>query len=450
MRPTDSQPFGPGVSPLLTDLYQLTMGASYFATGKKELATFSLFIREPPYSKRNFYVAAGLDVALRSLCNLRFSHSEAAYLKSTDLFKNDFLTYLKNFRFSGDVVALSEGTLCFANEPLLEVTAPIIEAQLVETLLINLIGFQTMIASKAARCVHAAKNRGVIDFGLRRAQGRDAGMLAARATYLAGFGATSNVLAGKMWKIPISGTMAHSYVTAFENEEAAFTAFAKDFGSKSVFLIDTYDILEGARVAAKVANRMRSEGRQLLGVRLDSGNMVALSRKVRRILDDAGCHAVKIFASSGFDEFKIREVLAQKAAIDAFGVGNKVAVSADEPYLNIVYKMVHYGTRPVRKNSPGKRTLAGKKQVFRQCNRDGLFARDIIGVRDETGDDARALLEPVMRKGEWVSERPDLEKSRSRFKTEFNLLPNQYKALELLPPEKRFSVAISTSLARQQ
>ena len=451
MRPSVPPSFETGVSPLLTDLYQLTMGAGYFAAGKIESATFSLFIRETFHSKRNYYVAAGLNMALQVLRDLRFSDDDLAYLKSTTLFKSDFLTYLKDFRFSGDAVALPEGTIFFADEPILEITAPVIEAQLVETILINLIGFQTMIASKAARCIYAAKGRGVIDFGLRRAQGRDAGMLAARSTYLAGFSATSNVLAGKKWGIPISGTMAHSYVTAFENEEKAFTAFAQDFGAKSVFLIDTYDTLEGASIAAKVAKKMqKNDGVELLGVRIDSGDMVDLSQKVRSILDDAGCHAVKIFASSGFDEFKIHDVLAKEAAIDAFGVGNKVAVSADEPYLNIVYKMVHYGKRPVHKKSPGKKTLAGQKQLFRQFNSDGTLAQDTIGLRDESIPNTQVLLKPMMRRGALYDSLSDLEESCARFQKQFTLLPGRYKTLEPLLHEKRFPVMISPSLAELQ
>ncbi len=439
------------ISPLLTDLYQLTMGAAYFASGKTDRATFSLFIRESPYTKRNFYVAAGLNMALETLRDLKFTDNDLDYLKSTGLFKADFLAYLKDFQFSGDLWALPEGSIFFANEPILEITAPVIEAQLVETLLINLIGFQTMVASKAARCVYAAKGRPVMDFGLRRAHGKDAGMLAARSTYLAGFGATSNVLAGKKWGIPVSGTMAHSYVMAFENEEAAFLAFAKDFGSKSVFLIDTYDTLEGARIAAKVANQMREkEGTELLGVRIDSGDMVNLSRKVRTILDDAGCQTVKIFVSSGFDEFKIQDALRKGAAIDAFGVGNKVAVSADEPYLNIVYKMVHFGTRPVHKKSPGKKTLAGQKQLYRQFNSEGVFTRDTIGLRDESIPDSQVLLKAMMRKGQMYDELLGLEDIRARLKKQFDLLPDQYKVLEPLLQEERYPVMITPKLTTLQ
>lgn len=432
-------------SPLFTDLYELTMAAGYHAAGIDATATFSMFVRRSP--RRNFFVAAGLEDALRWLSNLKFSRSDISYLREQSLFTDDFLNRLERFRFTGKVRAMAEGTIFFPDEPVMEITAPIIEAQIAETFLLNTVGFQTLIATKAARCVHAARGRGLIDFSLRRTQGRDAGMKVARSTWLAGFAATSNVLAGKRWGIPISGTMAHSYVGAFDRETDAFAAYADLFPAGSVFLIDTYDPLRGAENAVKVALKMKEEGKSLIGVRLDSGDMVALSRAVRRILDDAGLSDVKIFASSGFDEFKIADALAKGAKIDAFGVGTKMGVSADAPYLDIVYKMVRLGDRNVRKLSPGKVTLAGSKQVFRKVDDAGRFLEDAIGTHDERIETASPLLEPVMENGRTVRELPALADSRSRFEKDFACLDDRYKSIDK-PHE--YPVAISPRLAALQ
>jgi nicotinate phosphoribosyltransferase len=321
-------------SPLFIDLYELTMAASYYAHQVFSTATFSLFIRDN-HLTRNYFVAAGLEDALDGLAGFRFSEQDIQYLKTTGLFSHDFISYLAQLRFSWDIRAMPEGTIFFANEPVLEVTAPIIEAQLIETFMLNTIGFQTMVASKAARCIHAAKGRPLIDFSLRRTQGQDAGNKVARSTYLAGFAATSNVLAGKIYDIPISGTMAHSYIAAFDSELDAFSAYSETFPDNSIFLIDTYDTLEGARNAVKAAKAMKKRGNSLIGVRLDSGDMADLSQKVRKIFDDAELFDVKIFVSSGFDEFKIEKVISEDAKIDAFGVGTKVGVSADAPYVPV-------------------------------------------------------------------------------------------------------------------
>jgi nicotinate phosphoribosyltransferase len=414
--------------PLFTDLYELTMTAGYFAHRVLDTATFSLYIRDV-YSTRNFFVAAGLEQVLDELAGFRFSDIEIDYLKTTGRFSADFLSFLKQLRFSGDVYAMPEGTVFFANEPVLEVTAPIIEAQLLETFLLNTVGFQTMIASKAARCFHAAAGRPLIDFSLRRTQGRDAGLNVARCTFIAGFTATSNVLAGKIYGIPISGTMAHSYVGAFDSEKDAFLAYSETFPDQCIFLIDTYDTLEGAKNAAAVAKEMKKKGRTLIGVRLDSGDTVSLSQGVRRILDDAGLYNVKIFASSGFDEFKIAKVLSEGARIDAFGVGTKLGVSSDAPFVDIVYKMVHFKDRDVRKLSPGKVTLAGEKQVFRKKNSKGYFIEDIIGVRDEHILESEPLLEKVMENGNVLRAPPLLEDIRKRFELNFSRLDEKYKSI---------------------
>lgn len=414
--------------PLFTDLYELTMAASYFAHQVFSTATFSLFIRED-YLKRNFFVAAGLEDVLNELAAFRFSEQDITYLQTTSFFSKDFLSYLAGLRFSGKIFAMPEGTIFFANEPVLEVTAPIIEAQLIETFLLNTIGFQSMIASKAARCVHVAGNRPLIDFSLRRTQGQDAGHNVARSTYLAGFAATSNVLAGQIYGIPISGTMAHSYIEAFSGDLAAFSAYSETFPDNSIFLIDTYNTIDGAKHAITVAKQMKEKGHSLIGVRLDSGDMVELSQKVRKIFDDAGLSDVKIFASSGFDEFKIANVISQGAKIDAFGVGTKVGVSADAPYLDVVYKMVHFKDRDVRKLSPGKITLAGEKQVFRKSDPNGRYLEDIIGLRDDIVDQGTPLLKKVMENGEILQPHPSLQAIRESFKKNFALLDERYKAI---------------------
>jgi nicotinate phosphoribosyltransferase len=408
------------------------MAAGYHAQGMMSNATFSLFVRDYPH-QRSYFVAAGLQDALDELENMRFSEGDIAYLQDTRLFGDDFLHYLESFRFSGEVVAMPEGTIFFANEPVMEVSAPLIEAQIVETFLLNTLGFQTLVATKAARCFHAAQGRPLIDFSLRRTQGHDAGLRVARSTYIAGFASTSNVLAGQLYGIPISGTMAHSYIQSFGNDGAAFSAFAEVFPDNAVFLIDTYDTLEGARETVRVARALKRKGIVPVGVRLDSGDMVELSREVRKILDAGGFPEIKIFASSGFDEFKIADVLSRGAQIDAFGVGTKVGVSNDAPYLDVVYKLVRYRKRDVRKYSPGKATLAGKKQVFRVRDARRCFREDYIGRRDDTVAGGLPLLETVMQGGRLLRPHPPLEKLRERFRQGFDGLNSTLKQLSAEP-----------------
>jgi nicotinate phosphoribosyltransferase len=432
--------------PLFTDLYELTMAASYFANKVFDVATFSLYIRDV-YATRNYFVAAGLEQVLDELAAFQFSDQDISYLQSTGRFSEQFLNYLRQLRFTGEVNAMPEGTVFFANEPVMEVTAPIVEAQLIETFVLNTIGFQTMIASKAARCYHAAAGRPLIDFSLRRTQGQDAGIKVARSTFIAGFAATSNVLAGKIYGIPISGTMAHSYVSAFDNELDAFFAYADTFPDHSIFLIDTYDSVEGARHAAAVAKEMQKRGHTLIGVRLDSGDMVSLSREVRKIFDDAGLYDVKIYASSGFDEFKIAKVISEGATIDAFGVGTKVGVSADAPFVDVVYKMVRFKGRDVRKLSPGKVTLAGEKQVFRKSDQNGRYLEDIIGRRDEIIAEGKPLLEKVMENGHLLRPHPQLQMLQEKFKENFAALDDGYKSIQ---NHKAYPVKLSTRLENLQ
>jgi nicotinate phosphoribosyltransferase len=417
---------------LVTDLYEFTMAASYFENRMVEPAAFSLFIRKYP-PNRAYFVAAGLEDLLRYLANFQFSEGDLAYLKSTGMFRKDFLRYLKAMRFTGGVRALPEGEIFFAHEPILEISAPVIEAQIVETLVINTIQIQSMIATKAARCVHGAAGRGLVDFSLRRTHGIDAGLKVARSSYITGFVGTSNVLAGKLYSIPTAGTMAHSYVSSFGNEIEAFRAFARSFPKTSIFLIDTYDTVAGAEKAVIVGQEMAQRGDRLLGVRLDSGDMIRLSQEVRRILNEAGLEGTKVFASGSFDEYEIAEAIKKGAKIDAFGVGTKLGVSADAPYLDIVYKLVQYGERPIMKFSTGKANLPGEKQVFRKTDSQGHFIEDVMGTADEAVQGARPLLEPVMENGKLLRDHPSLQDIREHFKRSFQALDEKYKALKEPP-----------------
>ena len=418
------------LSPLFTDLYELTMMFAYMENHLAGNATFSLFIRRSAAVNRGYFVAAGLDDALSGLERMRFSQSDMDYLQSLNLFSEEFIRSLAQFRFTGDVWAMPEGTIYFADEPMMEVTAPIAEAQLVETFLINVLGFQTNIATKALRCVHAAQGRPIADFSLRRTQGLDAGMQVARNAYISGFTGTSNVLAGKTYGIPVSGTMAHSFVLTLGSDVEAFRAYARSFPDNCIFLIDTHDVIDGAHSAVNVALHMAREGHLLKGVRIDSGEMVETSRKVRKVLNDAGLHLVQVIATSGFDEFEIEKVLSSGAAIDAFGVGTKLGVSADTPYLDMVYKLARYDERDVKKTSPGKITLAGEKQVFRRTDQTGRFLTDILGVRSEAIEDTAPILIKVMENGRRIQPSPTLPEIRKKIQAGFSCLDDRYKYLD--------------------
>ena len=357
---------------LFADLYELTMAACYFENGMFAPATFSLYIRKyGPH--RSYLVSAGLEEVLDFLERFQFMPDELDFLQSTGLFSIDFLNYLERLRFTGELFAIPEGRLFFKDEPILEITAPVIEAQLIESFIINAVNLQVSIASKAARCIHAAGGKNLVDFSLRRTQGTDAGMKVARASYIAGFGGTSNVLAGKLYSIPISGTMAHSFVLSFEEEIEAFRAFARTFPDRTVLLIDTYDTVSGAKKAAAVGREMLEGGHMLKGVRLDSGDIAKLSKEVRRILDEAGLKEVIIFASGGFDEFEIEEVLSKGARVDAFGVGTKMGVSADAPYNDIAYKLVEY--QPSRIETKQGKKDPGESETGVQRNQGGQNER---------------------------------------------------------------------------
>ena len=431
---------------IMTDLYELTMAASYFEQEMFAPATFSLMVRQYP-PKRSYLVCAGLDPLLDYLESFHFRPDDLEYLEQTSLFPDKFLQFLETLRFTGEVRAIPEGRIAFCDEPLVEITAPVMQAQLVETFVINSINLPTLVATKASRCHYAAGERRLVDFSLRRTHGMDAGLMVARSSFIGGFIGTSNVQAGKIYDLPIYGTMAHSYVESFDREIESFRAFAKSFPDNTVLLIDTYDTLAGARKAVTVAREMRQAGQSLRAVRLDSGDMVQLSKQVREIFDESGLPEVKIFASGGFDEFKIQKILTAGAIIDAFGVGTKMGVSADAPYLDMAYKMVMYNGRPVMKLSTGKVSLAGPKQVFRQRHEQGFFRRDLIGLLEEEVADSESLLERVMQDGKRLLPRQPLPKIQKRFREEFSLLPEIYKDLEGNP---NYTVEVTPQLQALQ
>ncbi|MGH8975148.1 MAG: nicotinate phosphoribosyltransferase [Acidimicrobiia bacterium] len=411
---------------LLTDLYEFTMAAALVAEGKADLpSVFSLFIRRLPPS-RGFLVATGLDDVLRFLDALAFTPEDVAALERLFPFDGAFLDWLPRVRFTGRVRAVPEGRIVFAGEPLLEIEAPFAEAQLLETYLLNQMTFQTAIATKAARCRHAAGGRALVDFSLRRTHGTDAGMKAARCAALAGFAGTSNVAAAGRWGMPASGTMAHSFVTAFDSELEAFRAFARHHRADPVLLVDTYDTATGVDHAVVVARELAAEGRRLAAIRLDSGDLGSLARMARERLDTAGFHDVKIFASGGLDEYGIAQLVAAGAPVDGFGVGTAFGVSEDAPTLESVYKLVEIDGRPVFKASTGKATLPGAKQVWRRPG----FAGDILALAGEAAPAAGAkpLLEVVE-----PAAAPDpvaaVAEARARFESDWEHLPPEVRDL---------------------
>lgn len=409
---------------LFTDLYELTMAAAFFREGMREPATFSLFARRLPTS-RAFLVAAGLEDALEYARGLRFEPDAIEYLRSLGRFEPEFLAWLGTLRFTGEIRAVAEGTVMFPDEPLLEVTAPVIEAQLLESALLNALHLQTVLASKAARVVLAARGKDLAEFGLRRSHGTDAALKAARCAWMAGFGSTSNVLAGRTYGIPVSGTMAHSFVTAFGDELEAFRAYARAFPDSATLLIDSYDTLDGARKAVVVARELAAEGHALAGVRLDSGDLAALSPEVRRILDEGGFPRVRIVASGGLDEHDIDMLLAAGAPVDAFGVGTRLNVSADAPSLDLVYKLVRYGGRDVLKLSEGKETWVGAKALYRTVGPDGKAVGDVLALEEEPPPPGggESLLQVVMREGAPVRGLPSLEEVRRHCASQLGILP---------------------------
>jgi nicotinate phosphoribosyltransferase len=431
-----------GTPALLVDLYELTMAESYVREGIADRpATFELFCRTLPRGW-GYLLAAGIDDTLDLLEELRFDEAELTYLRSTGLFGDELLERLAGLRFTGEVRAMREGTVFFAGEPVLEIAAPLLEAQLVETAVLGHVHHQSLIAGKAARCVDAAQGRTLSEFGLRRSHGGEAGIRVARSSYLAGFDSTSDVLAGQRYGIPVAGTMAHSYVACFEDETAAFEAFTRAYPRGATLLIDTYDTLRGAERAAEVGRALAAHAGRLGGVRIDSGDLLELSAVVRRTLDEAGLAEARIFASGNLDEHEIAHLVAAAAPIDGFGVGSRLAVSADAPYLDAVYKLVAYNGKPVLKLSPGKETLPGSKQVWRRLEH-GRFAGDVVGL---PGSDAPAgaepLLEPMLAGGGRLV-RGGLPEARERAAAQRAALPSAHRALDAEP----YPVEVGAALA---
>jgi nicotinate phosphoribosyltransferase len=410
---------------LQTDLYELNMAASYLRRGMTEPATFSLFVRELPPSW-GFLVPSGLERCLDYLEDLRFGEEDLDYLRREQGYPEDVLRAFADLRFTGEVRGIPEGRVAFPEEPILEVTAPLPEAQLAETLLLNQITFQTAIASKAARCRLAAPGKTLVDFSFRRVHGIEAATAVARATAIVGFAATSNVEAARTLGLQATGTMAHSYVEAFPTETEAFRAFAQDHPDRVILLVDTYDTAAGVEKAIEVGRELAARGGRLAGIRLDSGDLDALARGAREMLDAAGMSDTQILASGGLDEHAIADLEGSGAPIDAYGVGTKMGVSADAPYLDSVYKLVSYDGQPVAKLSVAKATLPGSKQVWRQAGWTG----DVVGLRDEEGPPgAEALLVPVMERGRRSSDE-GLEEAAARFAADLAALPDGLRSLE--------------------
>lgn len=427
---------------LLTDLYEMTMAASYFAEGMNYPATFELFSRQLP-PRRNFLIACGLDPALEYLGTLRFSSEDLDYLRGLGIFDEDFLDFLGELRFSGEVWAIPEGEALFPPEPVLRVTAPLIEAQIVETYLLNCIDFHTLIASKAARVALASAGRPFVDFSARRTHGGDAAIHAARASFVGGAAATSNLLAGKKFGIPVSGTMAHSYVMTFPDEAVAFKAFARKFPERTTLLIDTFDVIEGARKAAAVADELVAEGIQVSAVRIDSGDLAMLAPAVRRTLDESGHPEIQIFVSGDLDEDRIAALMSEGAPIDGFGVGTQLGTGGDAPALGGAYKLVHDAHGPKLKLSEGKATMPGVKQVFRFVE-EGRYARDLIALAEEPPPKgADPLLERVMDGGQRIGPAPTLEELRERCRSSLKALPEHLRSLDQSKP---YEVSISPAL----
>jgi nicotinate phosphoribosyltransferase len=436
----------PGASALLTDLYQLTMLQGYFERGMEDTAVFEFFVRKLP-AGRNFLVAGGLEQALSYLEQFQFADREVAWLDRLDRFSIEFLDYLKTLRFTGDVDAMPEGTVFFPEEPIVRVVAPLPQAQIIESRLINLLHYQTLIASKAARSVLSAPDKLLVDFGMRRAHGAEAALLAARASYLAGFSGTATVLAGAHFGIPVFGTMAHSYVQAHDDEAEAFESFARAQPENVVLLIDTYDTEAAASKVVHLAHRLAGAGISVKGVRIDSGDLAHHAIRVRRILDEGGLRDTTIFASGGLDEYELARLVRTHAPIDGFGIGTAMDTSADVPYLDCAYKLQEYAGRPRRKRSEGKATWPGRKQVVRVLDNRGTLHHDVLTTQDDEHP-GEPMLKPVMRRAERLQPAEPLSQTRKRAATELGRLPESLRALADAPPYPVEVAAALRSLAK--
>ena len=428
-------------SALLTDFYQLTMLQGYLERGMEDTAVFECFVRTMP-PQRGFFMAAGLAQLLEYLETFHFTPAELDWVANSSRFSRSFIDYLERFQFTGDVRAMPEGTVFFANEPIVRITAPLPQAQFIETRLVNLLHYQTLIASKAARCVLAAEGRPVIDFGLRRSHGAEAGLLAARAAYLAGFAGSATVMAAPSFEVPVFGTMGHSFVQAHEAERHAFKHFAAVQPDNVIFLLDTYDTQEGAGAVVKLAPGLRDKGITIKGVRLDSGDLVEQARQVRRILDDGGLGDVQITASGNLDEDAIQHLVSAQAPVDLFAVGTRLSTSADAPYLDCVYKLQEYAGRPSRKRSEGKETSPGAKQVYRRYDQQGRIAHDLVTTAADA-QEGTPLIRPVMESGKRREESDSLDHIRERATVELATLPDKMRQLS---PGGTISVRISAAL----
>jgi nicotinate phosphoribosyltransferase len=428
----------PQTSLLLTDLYQLTMLQGYFKQRMGDTAVFEFFVRELP-SHRSFLLAAGLEQALEFLENARFTDEELDWVANYGHFSKKFVKDLKEFRFQGDVHAMPEGTVFFPYEPILRVTAPLPQAQLVESRLINLLNFQTMVASKAARCVLTAPGKLLVDFGLRRAHGAEAGLLAARASYLAGFAGTATVLANPLFDIPVFGTMAHSFIEAHDRETDAFVNFSRAQPQNVTLLIDTYDTEAAARKVVKLAPALKKEGIEIKAVRLDSGDLADHAWNVRKILDEGNLSQVRIFSSGNLDEYKLKSLLHEKAPIDGFGIGTHLDTSEDAPYLDCAYKLIEYAGIPRRKKSEGKATWPGRKQVYRRYDDDGRMLTDIVTLETDE-QSGEPLIRHVMANGCRIQPATPLSESRLHAQNQLARLP---EPLTRLTPSTTYPVTIS-------
>jgi nicotinate phosphoribosyltransferase len=418
----------PLTSPLTTDLYELNMVQAYLDQDETKEAVFEFFVRRLP-ERRGFLLAAGLEDVLAYLETLQFSSNEIDWLKGTKRFRSNLIDYLASFRFTGDVHAIPEGTVCFANEPLIRITAPLPMAQLVETRLINILHYQTLIASKAARMVLAAPGKILSDFGLRTAHGAEAGLFSARASYIAGFGGAANVLAGERYGIPVVGTMAHSFVQVHDDETTAFENFARARPDGVILLIDTYNTESGARKVVDLAPKLKADGIAIRGVRIDSGDLTAMARKVRAILDAGGLKDVIILASGGINEDVLKTMIAAKAPIDGFGIGVNLDASIDAPSLDCAYKLQEYAGKPRRKLSEGKVTWPGRKQIWRAYDSDDRMRGDFLSLENDSAP-GEPLIAPVVRAGKRIRPAPTFAHMRERSARELARLPEPLRRLE--------------------
>jgi nicotinate phosphoribosyltransferase len=418
---------------LFLDLYELTMAEVYFRYKRDTLACFDLFVRELPLN-RNYLLVVGLADIIDFISNLKFDKKAIEFLKEKKLFSQEFLDYLRDFRFQGNLWALEEGEICFANEPILRVEANIIEAQILEGFLLNTINLQTMIASKAVRIKWVAKDKAVYDFSLRRTHGQDAAIKVARSSYIAGFSGTSNVLAGFLYNIPIVGTMAHSFVMSFSKELESFSAYSSCFPDRTILLVDTYNTQKGIENAVKIGLELKKRNKKLLGIRIDSGDLVFWSKKARSLLDKAGLYEVKILVSGNLDEYKIERLLKENPPVDSFGVGTHMGTSSDSPYLDVIYKLsqVSYDRKkflPTMKLSQKKTTYPGRKQIYRIKDKNNFFVSDILGLEDEKIK-GTPLLKKIIDKGKVIYKLPNLEEIKEFAKRNLSNLASEYKRID--------------------